>query len=215
MSKSLGVVAGLGVLFALAGQAKADQLTTFHATGSFSDGSNLSGTITVDNTTQGVVAESLVLSGPSGTWSFPGFGPAATTELIYSPTAPFGLGITQIWTAVATSPTSFVGIDLVLPGETALASSSAIPLVPFSSFLGPDGPYRSGTSFLGVLDIPSLPPPALQDIGAQPDFAVGKLMSGELDPTPEPASLTLLGTGIVALGAYRLRRRPSRPDVAS
>jgi hypothetical protein len=195
------------VFLALTPQTKADQFTTFQASGAFSDGSSLSGSITVDNTTQSVSSESLTLAGPSGTWHFPGFGPTATTEIIHSPTIPSGLGITEIWTAVATSPSSFVGINLVLPGDSVLTSTSTIPLVPIPPFLGTVGPYRAGTSYHGIFDIPSLPPPDLEAIGGQPHFADGNLNSGQLTSTPEPASLTMLATSSSAIvGGFGLRR---------
>jgi len=146
----LRAVSVLFVLLALASRAKADTYTTFEATGTFEDGSSLSGTVTIDMTIGLATAVDLTVateysalffdsSEAGGTLTTWVIGPMfSATEGFYTPLN---------FAGIEYSTADGADISLVFPasGLSALPAT-ALPIVPeFDVYVPPD--YTSFEQF--------------------------------------------------------------------
>lgn len=185
----------LCVFLALTPRAKADQITTFDLVNAsfLNSTASVAGTVTIDMTTGMATAMDVVVGSPLNT-VFSSSNPEFTLSTqnnvpIPGPISPYppeegiiNLGDTLIGTR----------INLIIPalGSTTPSSFQGYPggdiLAGF--FPGEYGP-NSNVSQIQILNEPYY-------------FA-----SGALEPTPEPAALTLLGTGFLAFGGFRFSRR--------
>ena len=179
-------------------------------------GSNSSGAVTfsaggssmsVGSGIDGSVAGNGALSGVTGTYSITG-GPVALTLVSsvpsvfaeYNASGTFGFDVTsgattllkgtlslvqlvQVFSTGVTNPT--LDVDLTLTGGTL-----TLPGEPFSNDLG-ISQIMLNLSGLGFL-------PTSSGGGA-------RLSSGTIDPTPEPVSMLLFGSGLLAVGVFARR----------
>jgi hypothetical protein len=182
---------------AAAAQAKADIITTYNVSGTYQDGATVSGTLTMDTTTATATAIDVHVTNPG----FPAtYGPfdfvSSPTTFVFNTTDLSSPPADVVKVLIEPDPSisNFLQLDVVAPGFT--WPTGVIPLSTIT-FAGPG--YDSA---YGVFDF---------------TFGVGNLyesdlVSGELTPinTPEPASLTLLASGFVAVGGFGLFRRRLR-----
>jgi hypothetical protein len=185
------------VLLAPASLAKADFITTYNVTGTYQDGATVSGTLTMDTTTATATAIDVhvtnpgfpAIYGPYDYVSSPSTYVFNTTDLIPPP-----VDVVKVLIEPTPGISNFLQLDVVAPGFT--WPTGVIPLSTIS-YAGP-----GHDSAYGVFDF---------------TFGVGNLyesdlVAGELNPikTPEPATLTMLGTGFLAFGGFSLVRRRRR-----
>jgi hypothetical protein len=167
----------LCVLLAPASQANADQITTFEATGTFADTSLLSGTVTIDTTTDGLLAIDLNIGTPASL-AFT----TTTGDLLYSNDGELVL--------LAFGTNSTLVLDVPVPS---LVDYTSGPLG--TSAANTHTYYAAGTSEYTPID----------------------LTSGDLTAVsaPEPASITLLASGILAAGGFHFVRRRRKASESS
>jgi hypothetical protein len=192
---SLGFVA-LCFLVVQPPKARADQITTYNVSGTFMDSSTLSGTLTADNTSGSVESMSITLATPDGTWLFtnPQQASNGNTELFASTLT--GVDEDVILAMYpATNPTSNF---FASPGVIPLATNSSSSLIPWT-----------GYQFDSGYDYP-FPPVIFQGFVGSALVEGANLVQGELTPTPEPASVVLLASGVFVAGRFGLYRRRGR-----
>jgi hypothetical protein len=178
-------------------QAKADIITTYNVSGTYQDGATVSGTLTMDTTTATATAIDVHVTNPGfpntyGPFDFvssPSTYVFNTTDLPSPPA-----DVVKVLIEPTPSISNFLSLNVVAPGF--LWPTGVIPL----STITFAGPGRD--SAYGVFDF---------------TFGVGNLyesdlVSGQLTPinTPEPATLTMLGTGLFAIGGFAGVRRRRR-----
>jgi len=182
----LRAAALLCVSLALAGQVKASPIL-FTAKGSFSDGSTLSGRITIDPTSEIATEMDLFVSPSRGDY-------AGTREFKASPPAnpsPPPQFSGEVWFTASNPNSDFLQIS-ILGSDLMAYAGGPLPLVP-TPFPG-DGTYfeLGGGEGNGNLVVASLTPSIT---------------------TPQPTSMTLLASGFLAAGGFHfvLRRRTALP----
>jgi hypothetical protein len=189
------IALALASITAFAAQAKADIITTYNVTGTFEDGANLSGTLTMDTTTAIATAMNVMITSPE----------YGSLNLVSTPTSDVftTLHISSSYDVIKTllEPTPnisyYVQLEEAAPGFA--WPSGVIPLINDTQ-----KDVAGDVTAYGVFDF---------------TFGVGNLseyslVSGELDPvTPEPATLTLLFSGCLSFGGFRLcRKRPKAAE---
>jgi hypothetical protein len=184
-STSRAAVALCALLF-LAGQVKASPIL-FTASGSFTDGSTLSGTITIDPTSEIATEMDLFLKG--GTAGYVGTLEFKASPPANPPTPPQDAG--EVWFQASDSNSDFLQIS-ILGSDLMGYAGGPLSLVPTSS-------QGDGTYFY-----------------LKGDEGSGNLEVGSLTPsitTPQPTSMTLLTSGFLAAGGFHFirRRRKSGP----
>jgi hypothetical protein len=198
MRKSIALLA-LAALTAAANQAKADIITTYNVTGTYQDGATMSGTITVDTTTPALLSTDVAVSSPTyGTLNFDSSSP--------------GNYFSQSMPRVGGSPDSFVLVD-IQPNGNGNATTMLQFVAEAPGFVWPSGIVtlvNRTESFIDGSQVSTFyNPDADPSLGGADQVY---LSSGELDPvnTPEPATLTMLASGFVALGGFGFSRRRRR-----
>jgi hypothetical protein len=171
------VLAALALLLCGVGQAKADTIQTFNASGTFADGATLSGILTIDVTTGVATAVDLVVGPPDSlTFSF------------IQQQVPSGADGYLIQTGTAAS--GVPQLDLILATTTLVNYSG-------SSIASGSEPVDNRASEILVSTSPS-PVVVLLSQGS---------LSAAPAAAPAAASLTLLGAGAVGLLGYGWRKR--------
>jgi hypothetical protein len=186
MKSTSRAAVALCALLSLAGQAKASPIL-FTASGSFSDRSTLSGTITIDPTSE-IATEMDLFITPSGV-DYAGTREFNASPPANPPTPPQDAG--EVWFQDRNPSGDFLQIS-ILSSDLVGYAGGPLSLVP-TPFPG-DGTYFT--------------------IGG--GEGNGNLISGSLTPeitTPEPTCVTLLASGFFAAGAFHFvrRRRKSSP----
>jgi len=167
----------LGALLALAGHAKASPVI-FDASGTFTDSSTLSGTITIDPTTGLATAENLSISGGTSGYVSPLLFVATPPALMQTDNA----GAGNVWLD-STDVSNSWQLRVDIPGPTLLGYGGG-PLV-ISSF-PPDGTYFT----------------AFGEGGA--NLLSGSLTAVT---TPAPPTIVLLASALFTAGAFHFVRR--------
>jgi len=168
----------LGALLAVIGQAKASPVL-FDASGSFTDGSTLSGTITIDPTSGLATAEDLTVSGGTSGYVSPltfDLTPPALTQANNQ-------GAGHVWLDGSDLSNSWqLQVDIAKPTLIGYAGGNLV----VSSF-PPDGTYFT----------------AFGEGGA--NLVSGKL--AEVVTTPAPPTIVLLVSALFTAGAFHFVRR--------
>jgi PEP-CTERM motif len=198
MLSSFRMVTLVCAFVALTPRAKADQITTFELVnaGFLNSTATVAGTVTIDTTTGMATAMDIVVGSPLNTVfssSIPNFTLSTQNNVpIPGPRSPYppeegviNLGDTQTDTR----------INLIIP-----ALGSTTPST-FQNYTGSD--ILAGF-FPGAFG-PNSNVSQIQ-ISSEPFY----FASGQLVPTPEPTTITLLGMGFLAFGGFRLGRRRRR-----
>jgi len=167
----------LGALLALVGHANASPVI-FDASGTFTDSSTLSGTITIDPTTGLATAENLSISGGTSGYVSPLLFVATPPALMQTDNA----GAGNVWLD-STDVSNSWQLRVDIPGPTLLGYGGG-PLV-ISSF-PPDGTYFT----------------AFGEGGA--NLLSGSLTAVT---TPAPPTIVLLGSALFTTGAFHVVRR--------
>jgi hypothetical protein len=185
---------------------------TFTATGTFGDGSTLSGSLTIDTGVGSVLSGDLFVTPPiletlQGVSGAQGATPYEFNSLEFGG-AFVNLGGNNVWDSVdfgdPSLPSAGLQLDLYLPGQSSLVGYAGGALCTFSFETG--GPCGTGGAYFTNY---SLFPSQLPQINGL-DTPSGVLAVGELDiaSAPEPASLLLLAGP--ALWVIRRQRRQPR-----
>jgi hypothetical protein len=183
------------MLLAPASRANADMITIFNATGTLADGGTLSGTVTIDTTIGAATALDLIVQSPHGTLTLNSANPASQTDWPpYSPPRYFSYEeypppSNPIQYEIGMVLPNIGDINLIVGGQSLVGYTGG----PLSSVSDATGHEYSTYDFFS--------------------FNTGNvnLVTGGLKPvaqsTPEPGTLTMLGTAIFALGGLRFCHR--------
>jgi hypothetical protein len=168
-----------------------------------SGGTSMSvGILGIDGTATGTGA----LAGTNGNYSITG-GPVSLSLLtnlfgvaVYSASGTFSFDITKGLTTLLTGTLSLV--DLVDVGKTGITNSNLVTNITITggTLDKPGQPFASGLG-IGQLTLmvgAFLPPTTTTS---------ASLHSATIDPTPEPVSMLLFGTGLLAVGVFARRSR--------
>jgi len=194
-------VSVLSVLLALTCQAKADIITTFDVTGTFVDGSSMTGNVKIDTTTGAATAMDITLGAPDS-FVFSSANPSyeLATFPNYGPSA-----INQVQSVILLSPSITITDntlgDYLWPDISLLTETSS--LVGYSG--GPlwgVAPYSAPTPNFGSTQA------QFTSHGDNHYLYSGDLVAVSSISTPEPGFLTLLASGFLTAGAFGLYRRP-------
>jgi hypothetical protein len=141
-SSALGVWLGVTAICLSFGPAGADTITTFNLTGIFTDGTTVSGTVTIDVTFPGFV-ESVNLSYLGNPYS------TIQSQLQFSGNTPPGQISNQVGFLVdiGTSSTQFPSIHLLIEGNPEPIFLARYPGGPVCSVDHPCGPDAQGTTY--------------------------------------------------------------------
>jgi hypothetical protein len=188
---AIRAVTVLCVLLALACRAKADQITTFNiVNGQLADGASVTGWVQIDTTTGVAPAFNVSIGSPD--------------NQVFSNASVF-----QFYTAPANTPlnTNPFTTDIVMEKNTVEPLLPVLVLViPTTSLVG----YGGGPLVLGGQMGPTF---SGYEYGynGPPDFTPEvPFTSGSLTATPEPATATMLASGLFAVSGFGLMRRRRR-----
>jgi hypothetical protein len=175
---------------AFSDQARGDVITTYNVTGTFEDGASLSGTVTIDTTT--AVATSMNLQIPSPVLGDLNLDSTPTSYVFSTFHISSSYDVIKILLEPTSGISDFGQLEVAAPGF--VWPSGAIPLINSS-----DEDVAGDSTAYGLFNF---------TFGIGNEY-VSYLTSGELDPinTPEPATLTMLASGLVAFGGFVVSRR--------
>jgi hypothetical protein len=183
------IAVALASFTAVTAQAKADIIKAYDVSGTFDDGGTLSGTLTMDTTSSIATAMNVSIASPEyGTLNL-----VSTPSSYVFTTLHLSSSYDVIKTLLEPTPniSYYVQLEEAAPGFA--WPSGVIPLINNT-----EEDIAGDVTAYGVFDF---------------TFGVGNLseyslVSGELDPVaPEPATLTLVLSGFLAFGGFRLYRK--------